>query len=350
MRRLLTFPIGPALIIPVVPYSFWLYYSGTFSLWQAHRAAAISVAVVLCITLALRAITGSSIRAGAIAAFMVAAVVFLGKDASSTVVILLVVVAVLLLNRFQPDVNAMAVLNVFGAAILASTLYPIAGIVLERRAEVPTENQAFGEITLSAKPSIIHIVLDGYGAPEILSEHYGHDTGPFTDALEARGFVVMDRVITPYSQTLPTMASVMAGDTVDLVSAGLNKNRLRRDLGHMVSNGPVVETLRKAGYTIAWTESGYHFLDFKGETEIAPSPGWMTSFEANLLQDAFGRYGIRGLHGRTHSARLRTQLAPGTLADLPQPFFYYQHLIAAASAFQHQCGWHRPVLRLHQLC
>lgn len=333
MRRFLEYPIGPALIIPVVPYSFWLYYSGTFSLWQAHRAAAISVAVVLCITLLLRVITGSSVRAGAIAALIVAAVVFLGKGASSSIVILLVVVAVLLLNRFRPDVNAMAVLNVFGAAILASTLYPIAGIVLERRAAVPTENKAFGDINLTAKPSIIHIVLDGYGAPNILSEYYGHDTGPFIDALKARGFVVMEKVITPYSQTLPTMASIMSGDTVDLISAGLEKNRLRRDLGYTVSNGPAVEALRNAGYTIAWTESGYHFLDFNGEPEIMPPSGWMTSFEANLLQDAFGRYGIRGLNGRTHSARLRAQLTPGTLAGLPQPFFYYQHLIAPHPPF-----------------
>lgn len=330
MTKLLKFPFGPALIIAVVPYTFWFYFSGTFSIWQAHRAAAIAMIATLGLIVLLRAVLGSMVRAGCVAALIVAGVVYIGNGAASAIPIFAVVALVLLLERFKPDGRSMIALNVLGAVMLVSTLEPVVGIMVERRGVIPTENQPLGEVVLTRKPSIIHIVLDGYGAPDVLSEIYGHDTAPFIAALENRGFVVMDDVVTPFSQTLPTMASIMSGDTVDLVNAAGSVNRVRRELGNTVINGPVMETFRRAGYNLAWSESGYSFLNLDDGVEIAKVTGWMTSFEANLLQRVFG---VQGLHGKIHGKRIRATLAPGTIAGLQQPFFYYQHLIAPHPPF-----------------
>jgi hypothetical protein len=330
MMKLLKFPFGPALIIAVVPYTFWVYFSGTFSIGQAHRAAAIAMVATLGLTLLLRVVLGSMVRAGCVVALLVAGVVYIGNGEGSAIPIFAVVALVLLLERFQSDGKSMIALNVLGAVMLVSTLEPIVAIMLERRSVIPTENQPLGDVVLNQKPSIIHIVLDGYGAPDVLSEIYGHDTGPFISALEKRGFVVMDDVVTPFSQTLQTMASIMSGDTVDLVNTAGSVNRVRRELGNTVINGPVIETLRRAGYNLAWSESGYHFLDLDDGVEIAKVSSWITSFEANLLQRVFG---IQGLHGKLHSKRVRATLAPGTISGLQQPFFYYQHLIAPHPPF-----------------
>lgn len=331
LSNLARFPFGPIFLILLIPYTSWRYFDGTFPLWQANRMAAICAVAVLGLMLVLRPVVGSFAKAGTLVTLPVAVLIYLGVDTTTTITVLAVLAIALVIDRKRAHENAALGLTIVGAVFLSGALEPVVQSLIEDRTPVSTEHAPLGKITLTQKPSIIHIVLDGYGAPDVLAGIYDHDLTPFISALEGRGFFVMPDVVTPYSQTLPTMASVLSADTVDLTNSRISTPTLRRDLGHAIGNSPVVDIFRQAGYTIAASESGYEMVNMARSREIAKSASWMTSFEANVIPTFLGSQ-IQ-IHGRQHNDRLRAVLSPGTLGDVPQPFFYYQHLLAPHPPF-----------------
>jgi len=320
------------LLIAVVPYRVWGRYGGTFPAWQAHRAAFLAALVVAVTWMVLRLLGCSPARARVIVALPVLAVLFVHL---SPVVLFVVLAAALLaavLDRGRAYENAALVLTVMGAVLLAGSVSPLVRHMAAERQVVGSEREDTrlpppGTLTLARTPSIIHIVLDGYGAPGPLAEIYGHDAGPFLDALERRGFVIVEDAVTPYSQTLPAMASVMSGAPVDMSDDRGHPTRLRIALGHTIRHGPVPAVFEAAGYTFARGRSGYGFVDFGDALDVTRQAPGLTPLEASMFR------GLGAFFGPVHNDMLKAALAPGTLSGLPQPFFYYQHLIAPHPPF-----------------
>lgn len=328
-------PVGAMLLVAVVPYQAMHSLSYMFPIWYAHRAALIAVLIILLGTLALRWFGCSAKKSSVIAAMLVLAFQFMQYDLllSPLIPILVGVIALFAaaIDRSRRYENANLALTVMGAVMLVGATLPLIQSPRDRSiVDIVPDVVPLGmtnESDLVVRPSIIHIVLDGYGASEPLANIYGHDAMPFFSELEDREFVVIDNAIVPYSQTLPSMASVMSGGPVNMTDDRGHAGRLRADLGYTIRNGPVPALLEASGYTIARADSGYKLVDFDGARVVTSNQRALTPFETLLLQ------GFGNSFGLVHNRILRGALAEGTLDELPQPFFYYQHLIAPHPPF-----------------
>lgn len=335
MRVFRGLPLGAMLLVAVVPYKVWAPFSGTFPLWHAHRAALVAAVLVLLVVVVLRRLGCSQAKASVVAAIVVLAFQFAQPDLlfSPFIPIFAGVIALFAaaMDRARRYENADLALTAMGAVLLVGAASPLVQPDPDRHlVDVAPEVAPLGvsgEINLSRRPSIIHIVLDGYGSAGTLADIYGHDTEPFFAQLEQRGFVVFDNAVVPYSQTLPSMASVMSGGPVNMSDDRGDVGRLRADLGYTIRHGPVPAALEASGYTFARAESGYDYVDFGDARDVTLSPLEMSPFDAVLLR-VFGDF-----FGPVHNRILKDALAPGTLDDLPQPFFYYQHLLAPHPPF-----------------
>lgn len=331
MRLVQSLPFGAMFLLAVVPYQSWAHFGGALALWQAHRAVLVGCAALLFATLLLRWIGCSKAKAHVLLGMAVLGLMYVHLNPIVPIVIGSIALLAALIDRARAYENAAITLLVSGAVFFAGAVSPL---VLSRsdRQIVELEDQiaplnAGSEMVLSQTPSIVHVVLDGYGSRDTLQDIYGHDTTPFFSSLEARGFKVLGNVVTPYSQTLPSMASVMSAGSIDLSDDRGHANRLRADLGYTVRHGAVPALLEVSGYNIARSQSGYAPLDFEPMRQLKNNWAKFGMFDAMLL-NPYGDY-----FGETHNALLRAAVAPGSLKDLPQPYFYYQHLIAPHPPF-----------------
>ncbi len=329
IRLMRALPYGAMLLVAVAPYKAWAFFGGSYALWDAHRAAFVAVLVVALAALGLQRLGYTPAKASVAAAILALGVLLTQVHPFIPLVIGSVALLAAIVDRSRAYENASLVLMVAGAVLFYGAVSPAVQFQTAERAvvDVAPEFPDLGDLTLRETPSIVHIVLDGYGASETLADIYQHDTGPFFGALQERGFVVIEDAVTPYSQTLPSMASVLSGAPVDMGADGRAPIRLRGDLAHTIRHGPVPATLEAAGYTFARAESGYAFVDFGGAQRVTGDGLALSPLDTYLLRGA-GNY-----FGAIHNDMLLEALAPGTLAELPQPFFYYQHLIAPHPPF-----------------
>lgn len=325
MKTLLVALIGPMALISVAPFSMWSLYNGTYPVWQAIRASLLmSFGVVLAIGL-LALIMKSASKGSVIVTMLICGLLTLYLN----IIVVLMLVSMLGVIAFFDRANAYKNINIvtfiMGFSIFSGAAWPALQMRTEKR-QIVTSSDALEAIDLVRTPSIIHVVLDGYGTSEILSGIYDHDSEPFFTALEERGFVVARKTTVPFSQTLPSMASVFSGGVVDVASRN-NPHVLRRDLGTTITNGPVARILDEAGYTITANRSGYGHLDQLQGGILSSNPAGLTELEGMLFtlnKDVFAE---------VHNQTLRASLEPDLFDDIEKPFFYYQHLLAPHPPF-----------------
>ncbi|WP_108482533.1 hypothetical protein [Oceaniglobus ichthyenteri] len=328
--------IGPVALIAIVPFSVWSVYNGTYPTWQAYRAAfLLGLAALLAIGV-FACILKSLPKASLVVTLIVCAVLTLYVDIAVILMLIGIFAVVGLVDRAQAYRNIGLAASIMGLFLLSGAAWPVVNATLERRTVVASDD-SLGEVVLDRKPSIIHVVLDGYGAPDVLSDIYGHNSERFFTQLETRGFTVLRNVPAPYSQTLPSMASIMSGGSVDVGARG-SANVLRRDLGYTISNGPVATVLRNAGYTMTRNRSGYGFLDTGALAHVGPNRIGLTELEAMLVPGGATTF------ASVHNEILQNSMKPGLLDDLATPYFHYQHLLAPHPPFSLNAdGSERPV-------
>ncbi len=179
------------------------------------------------------------------------------------------------------------------------------------------------------RPSIVHVVLDGYSRADVLTEVYGHDNTEFLDDLRSLGFAVADRATTPYNQTLMVMSSVLHGAYLD--ELGLpdptSPTLPRLQLSQSIAHNPVFAALGRLGYTTATVPTEYEMIDLQGATDVVLRSGWLPNdletwmFDTSLLGHVFGR--IRG-----SGEMIRQGLALPPAGALSPPFLLYIHVLA----------------------
>jgi hypothetical protein len=332
MGSLRAIPIAAMLFIAIVPYTAWSQFGGSYPVWHAHRVALFAGGIVMILALGLRKLGVQPAKATV--ALTLPILGFLSTVLNPVVLVVAAGIGLIggLIDRRRAYENANLVFIVMAAILFYGAAKPILAFstfepnVVAVSPGTPPLAMA-GDIELRQRPSIVHIVLDGYGSSQTLNDIYGHDTGAFFNQLEQRGFVVIEDAISPYSQTLPTMASVMSGGPIDVSNDSGHPTWLRSKLRYTIRNGPVPALLESEGYTFARTESGYHFVDFDDAQVVADNPRGLSLLDAHMLRD------LGEFFAPVHNGQLRAALAPGTLQDLPQPFFYYQHLIAPHPPF-----------------
>jgi len=317
--------LGPMALISVAPFSMWSQYNGTYPVWQALRASLLmSIVVVLLIGL-LTLIMRSTAKGSVIVTLLICGLLAQYINIIVVFILMAVLGVFAIIGRADAYKNINIATLIMGLSLLYGAAGPAIQSSLETR-EIVVSNDALDSIILIEKPSIIHVVLDGYGTSDILSDIYDHDSEPFFSALEERGFTVVRDVTVPYSQTLPSMASVFSGGVIDVASR-TDAHVLRRDLGTTITHGPVATILKDADYTIEGNRSGYGHLDHLQGGLFSPNPTALTELEGMLVTtDA-------NVFAEIHNKTLRASLEPGLFDDIKTPFFYYQHLLAPHPPF-----------------
>jgi hypothetical protein len=155
-------------------------------------------------------------------------------------------------------------LNAFGAIFLVFAALPF--VMFEVTSSLYGENEPalVGMTSPENAPSILHVMLDGYGDPEWLQEHIGCRPR-LAAGLASRGFSVPKAVHSNYAQTLLSTTSMME-------MALLNDHGspwlldYRSQVRARLRNNRVSTTLRSMGYTIESYPSEYSPVRWRGET------------------------------------------------------------------------------------
>ena len=325
MGAFLRFPFGAILLSVLYPYLKWHRYSGVYQIWEAHRAALIIFFVALAFLALLAWLLKSWQKAGVLS-FLLSALLMIDLD---LIVLSISIPGVLLIITIaERGINYTKTVIIGNALSFAaiSLLYPVWVIATQQRQIIETASTQFADISLTQKASIIHIVLDGYGASDTLMDIYGHDNSRFVNSLEDLGFLIMPEVSSPFNQTLFVMASVFSGGYINTPEKPVNYYSLRADLGNTVRNGGVISAFRQADYRFYYTKSGYAYLDLENAQLLTPRY-FATGFEVYLSGP------FTNLYYRRRIDEIRASLNPENMADLQPPFFYYQHIVAPHPPF-----------------
>ena len=202
MLRKLPILLAPLILVGILPYLAWRQMAGVRPLWEAH----LSLVIVLACALAAAAVLRVGLKSWSAAAYGVS---LLAVSQISTTAMLIVLAAGAVLTaierRFDGE-KIMLVVLVFALAQLR-----LLGPTLELAFYAPRmpalEHPAPEVGRFRTRPSVVHILMDAYGAPAELARDYGHDATPFLNALKKRGFTIFAPTLTPFNQTAMVMAS-----------------------------------------------------------------------------------------------------------------------------------------------
>ncbi|WP_421783740.1 hypothetical protein [Kiloniella litopenaei] len=324
MQKILLLPIGPALLLTCIPY---MRFSGVYPIEEAHRAALIILGLVI----GLFWITNKFFHQNNIPAMIIVILsayglkLFNGPIYPSILIISLFIFWIL--DRQIPFKKMVILSNIMGIFLFPTFIYSVFKNVYAHDGVVKTSSDSLEQVSLQQKPSIIHIVLDGYGSSKVLKDLYGHDNQSFRNELTRRGFQVFPEVTAPFNQTLFTMASVTSGGYISLPDETDDPQNYRYRLGKTITNGPIHQILRSQGYNYTHTKSGYAYVDFDDAVELRPDQQWLTDLEVRLLRFR------TDLMADRHNAQLKSALKAENIQNLTPPFYYYQHLLAPHPPF-----------------
>lgn len=367
--RLATLPLYPALFALYFVVRLYADNMALFGVGDIVRPAVALAGLAIVTQLAVRhglRASAHNAAAGTFALFFVLTLAgefarFLGPSFVGSAGFALVALVVLLIGfAGAKSYRTTSILNLFTAALLVLPLYNIA------RAQIGESPVSAGVRLAQARPatvpdvppSIIHVTLDGYSRGDVLTEVYGYDNAPFLRSLEAMGFAVFDAARSPYNQTLPNMAAVFSGEYLDfgrLKRETLNADDMRRMLGRHVGDSPVMAFLRRLGYTILATDTGYEFFDFRNVDRLSsPRRGAspFSLFEATLYKrsglnvlvtrgrdlvlgadDGAATRGSLGWVARHVNELVRHAFSAPFPETARGPYFLYQHILSPHPPF-----------------
>ena len=158
----------------------------------------------------------------------------------------------------------------------------------------------------STMPDIYFIVPDGYPSDAWLKSEMNFDNGAFTEALQARGFVISPHAQSNYGGTLASLASV-------LNMRHFNSNPSEySDLDYLrvaISDSKVARFLIQQGYTYVQLLSGYLFpspiadinRDFtpEGPIDVSVEQGELTASLLDTAQSSHAVTDLRFFHQRS---------------------------------------------------
>ncbi len=105
---------------------------------------------------------------------------------------------------------------------------------------------------------IYYLVLDSLGRADALHRAYNVDLRPVVAALEARGFYVVERARSNYSQTYLSLASTLNLSYLDDVAEAVGTaTRDRAPLGYLIQENALMQLASRAGYRTVVFGSDY---------------------------------------------------------------------------------------------
>lgn len=186
-------------------------------------------------------------------------------------------------------------------------------------------------------PDVYHIVLDGFGRPDVLSAMYGVDVSDVVRDLKARGFEVADESgAANYTQTYLSLASMLNTRYLDSLARQIPDSRSRVPLATLIQHSTVLEAFKRFDYKILFVGSIYsatqrHRLADRCECDYP----FIGEFESMIVQSTpFGELGLAGLDHRPHRNKLlRSFEVLESVAPSETPRFLFAHIMAPHPPF-----------------
>jgi hypothetical protein len=196
----------------------------------------------------------------------------------------------------------------------------------------------------TTRPDVYHIVLDGFGRPDVLKERYGLDLSVMVGDLKAAGFeVAEDSGAANYTQTYLSLASMLNVEYLDWLAARLPDSLSRVPLNERIQQSLVLATFKRLQYEIVFFGSIYsatqsHRLADRCECDYP----WFGEFESIIVQSTpFGDLGLAGIDYRPHRNKVRRTFdALESLAPPGRPRFVFAHVMAPHPPFVFDAGGH----------
>jgi hypothetical protein len=216
-----------------------------------------------------------------------------------------------------------------GAALLAfGSLIPVVVVLVaaQRHANdvIPGPGERLSALSVVASnrrlPDIYHLVVDGFGRPDVLRQQYNLDLSAFTAELTSRGFEVdPHRGLANYSQTYVSLASMLNGTYLDELRGPFEESASRLPALAWLHGAEVLRTLKSLGYEIHLVRSDFEVTSVNplADTCDCPRPVW-GEFESLIIRNTvLGASGLGGLDYAPHRQFIERQL--GSLAMLRAP-------------------------------
>ncbi|HWL68850.1 MAG TPA: sulfatase-like hydrolase/transferase [Geminicoccus sp.] len=250
--------------------------------------------------------------------------------------LLVLIAPILLFARPGPDMARIANL-----ATLIMLAFPLAPLV-EQEAQAFTagrhpaaereQDAPFSAASpIGQPPSIVHIVLDGYGRQDVLAELYGFDNRPFLDGLRGLGFEIAGQATAPYNQTLLVMSSVLSGSYLEDLLPAEQPADLRQALSERFRHNPVMTALGRLGYQTAAFDVRYDPVRMDRVDRLL-APYALSNFEKVLLEETL-LDNVAQLLGLGLPSLDRAMFEQPYENGLTPPFFLYVHVLAPHPPF-----------------
>ncbi len=348
----LEFPFFPFVLFILSPLKFFASNTGLFDEMNVIRLLAFLLAICGVLFAVLWLVT----RRRALAAFTTALlpiIVYELRPVPIDLVGVLISAALVgyLIRNLGLTRQAVIIANVVSLSLLITPLSKIAGagVFSARSVAEPLRFGPLAELGPDAfaagfsPPSVVHIVLDGYGGRTALIRMFGYDNAAFSDALGALGFTVMEDVSVPYNQTLLAMSAVMNADFPPIGQPPLSEmtgDTLRAALARTVIESAVIRGFREQGHKITYTVTGYNFFRYPEYAQLITTPPGvfeLSQFDISFLLLRLGRWGGHLLEPAAMSAPLdrlvKSALSREIVDELHPPFFLYSHVLAPHPPF-----------------
>ena len=188
--------------------------------------------------------------------------------------------------------------------------------------------------SLSNKPDVYYIILDGYGRQDVLLNEFGYDNSDFIAELQARGFYVAECSQSNYAHTLYSLSSSLNYDYQDAFGAADDSERIS-----LLKHGAVRAEFESLGYSIVAFPTGWSMTEWT-DADVYPDYGQsfttLTEFETLFLDTTALRVATDydRLNSKTtpysNARRLRVLSMIETLKEIPSregSYFVFAHFV-----------------------
>ncbi len=254
-----------------------------------------------------------------------------------------VLIAVVVVRSKPPALNArydtvrlMAGL-LTGVAVIVLAYYYVVAPLLQPALGWSNELGTVSVQSQTTRPDVYHIVLDGFGRPDILQAQYGLDLSEFVRQLTVRGFEVAQAAgAANYTQTYLSLASMLNAQYLEALAAAIADSHSRVPLTALIQRSGVLEAFKRLQYQIVFLGSIYsatqrHRLADQCECEYV----LFGEFESVILHSTpLGELSVGGVDYRPHRSKIRRTFETlESLTPARQPRFLFAHMMSPHPPF-----------------
>jgi hypothetical protein len=134
------------------------------------------------------------------------------------------------------------------------------------------------------RPDIYHVIVDGFGRPDVMRERFDLDLSGFVERLERRGVYVAESSAANYPFSLASISSTLNMDYHDALAEKMGRGST--DPGPylaLLADSRVVRVLRRHGYTFVSFASGWVGTDGMSPDVVHQSGVGPTEFQLQVL-------------------------------------------------------------------